>query len=266
MDKNVLEEINIQIDSDLNSDHTMNNRKNMIRMIQCAEVVFYPKIFNYHDLTQEKALKELDSLLKKEIKVALEYEDSERDAVELSDMFINLLPEIFEILQTDVQAIYDGDPAAKSKAEVLLCYPGFFAIFIYRLAHVLYMLNIPFLPRMMTEYAHQKTGIDINPGAEIGKHFCIDHGTGIVIGETAILGDNVKLYQGVTIGAKSFEKDENGHPVKGGKRHPNIGNNVTIYANATILGGDTNIGDNCVIGGNTWIIESVEAGTTVSNK
>ena len=127
----------------------------------------------------------------------------------------------------------------------------------------MYQLGIPYIPRIMTEYAHEKTGIDINPGATIGDYFCIDHGTGIVIGETAVLGHHVKLYQGVTIGAKSFEKDENGNPVKGGKRHPDIGNNVVIYANATILGGDTKIGDNSVIGGNTWIIDSVEEGKKV---
>ena len=173
------------------------------------------------------------------------------------------LPEIKTLILSDMQAIYDGDPAAKTKAEVLLCYPGFYAISIYRFAHALYTLNIPLLPRIMTEYAHEKTGIDINPGATIGDHFCIDHGTGIVIGETAVLGHHVKLYQGVTIGARSFDLDENGFPVKSGKRHPNIGNHVVIYANATILGGDTFIGDNAVIGGNSWILSSVEPGKTV---
>ena len=141
----------------------------------------------------------------------------------------------------------------------------FYAILIYRIAHGLYRLDIPLLPRIISEYAHEKTGIDINPGASIGTHFCIDHGTGIVIGETAIIGHHVKLYQGVTIGAKSFENDEYGNPIKSGKRHPNIGNHVVIYANATILGGDTTIGDNCIIGGNAWIINSIEEGKTVYN-
>ena len=166
-------------------------------------------------------------------------------------------------LLTDLQSIYDGDPAAKTKAEILLCYPGFYAISIYRMAHVLYTLNIPYMPRIMTEFAHEKTGIDINPGAVIGEYFCIDHGTGIVIGETAVIGHHVKLYQGVTIGAKSFDLDENGNPKKSGKRHPNIGNHVIIYANATILGGDTTIGENSIIGGNTWLIHSVPANSKI---
>jgi serine O-acetyltransferase len=167
------------------------------------------------------------------------------------------------ILDTDIQAIYEGDPAAKTRAEVILCYPGFYAIMIYRMAHELYTLGVPYIPRIMTEYAHEKTGIDINPGAKIGEYFCIDHGTGIVIGETAVIGSHVKLYQGVTIGAKSFAKDENGNPVKGGKRHPNIGSHVVIYANATILGGDTTIGDYCTVGGNVWLVDSLAPGSTI---
>jgi serine O-acetyltransferase len=173
------------------------------------------------------------------------------------------LPLIKHLILTDIQAIYNGDPAATSKEEIVLAYPGFRAIFTYRIAHQFYLLGIPILPRIMTEYAHEKTGIDINPGAKIGEYFCIDHGTGVVIGETATLGHHVKLYQGVTIGAKSFKLDENGNPVKGGKRHPDIGNNVVIYANATILGGDTYIGDNSIIGGNSWITSSVEANSKV---
>ena len=181
----------------------------------------------------------------------------------LRDMFLAELPAIKRSVLTDIQAIYDGDPAAKSKPEVVIAYPGFYAIFIYRIAHVLYNLGVPYIPRLMSEYAHEKTGIDINPGATIGDYFCIDHGTGVVIGETAVLGHHVKLYQGVTLGAKSFKVNENGELVKGIKRHPNIGNNVVIYANATVLGGDTVIGDGCVIGASVWITKSVEAGTTV---
>ncbi len=179
--------------------------------------------------------------------------------------FIRSISEIADILESDIRAAYEGDPAARSGEEIMLAYPSFEAVSIYRLAHSLFRLGVPLLPRMMTEYAHQRTGIDIHPGAQIGRSFFIDHGTGVVIGETCVIGNRVKLYQGVTLGAKSFELDENGNPVKNIKRHPNIGNNVIIYANATILGGDTYIGDNCVIGGNTWLTHSVEAGSTVSN-
>ena len=177
--------------------------------------------------------------------------------------FIKGVPDVEKMLSYDIESAYDGDPAAKSQEEIMLAYPAFEAVSIYRLAHTLYEMKVPVLPRMMTEYAHKITGIDIHPGATIGRHFFIDHGTGVVIGETTVIGDNVKLYQGVTLGAKSFEADENGNPVKGIKRHPNIGNDVIIYANATILGGDTTIGDGCVIGGNVWITRSVAPGMTV---
>ena len=177
--------------------------------------------------------------------------------------FLQCLPEIKDCLETDTQDAYDGDPAAMSTEEIMLAYPAFEAISIYRMAHILYDMKVPMLPRMMTEYAHQITGIDIHPGATIGRYFFIDHGTGVVIGETCTIGDHVKLYQGVTLGAKSFELDENGNPVKGIKRHPDIGSHVVIYSGATILGGSTRIGDNCTIGGNVWLTHSVEAGKTV---
>lgn len=180
--------------------------------------------------------------------------------------FMDSLCDIAEVLNTDILAAYEGDPAAKSTEEILLAYPAFEAISIFRMAHRLYELNVPMLPRMMTEYAHQLTGIDIHPGAAIGKYFFIDHGTGVVVGETCVIGDHVKLYQGVTLGAKSFDNDENGNPIKGVKRHPNVGNNVVIYAGATILGGDTYIGDNCVIGGSVWLTHSVPAGKVVYNR
>ena len=170
---------------------------------------------------------------------------------------------IKEKLMKDIRALYDGDPAAVCTEEVVLSYPGFYAVLVYRIAHEFYIRKIPFLSRMMTEYAHQKTGIDIHAGATIGEYFFIDHGTGIVIGETTTIGDHVKLYQGVTLGAKSFELDDNGNPIKGIKRHPDIGNNVIIYANATILGGNTRIGDGAVIGGNVWLTASVEPNTVV---
>ena len=166
------------------------------------------------------------------------------------------LPSIREMLLDDVQAALEGDPATNSMDEIILAYPGFKSICIHRIAHELYVANVPLIPRVMSEYSHTVTGIDINPGATIGRHFFIDHGTGVVIGETTVIGDNVKLYQGVTRGALSFPKDANGNIIKGTKRHPNIEDNVTIYAESTILGNVT-IGHNSVIGGNVWLTESV---------
>jgi serine O-acetyltransferase len=173
------------------------------------------------------------------------------------------LPEIREILKEDVKAAYNGDPAATNFDEIVLSYPGIRAVAIQRLAHVLYEAKVPMLPRMMTEYAHEQTGIDIHPGANIGKGLFIDHGTGVVIGETAVLGDNVRIYQGVTLGAGNFPKDENGMIIKGQKRHPTIGNNVTIYSGASVLGNIT-IGDNSVVGGNVWLTESLPPGTKIT--
>lgn len=184
-------------------------------------------------------------------------------AEQISLEFFRAIPGLRAVIQTDVEAFYDGDPAAYSTDEIVFCYPGIYAVTIYRLAHVLYTMGVPMLPRIMTEHAHSVTGIDINPGASIGNYFFIDHGTGVVIGETTTIGEHVKLYQGVTLGAKSFELDEHGNPVKGIKRHPDIGNHVIVYAGATILGGMTRIGDNCVIGGNVWLTHSIEAGRTV---
>lgn len=171
------------------------------------------------------------------------------------------LPFVKAMLVKDAMAVYDGDPAATSPFEVMLCYPGFYAMATHRIAHLFYIREIPIIPRIMSEHAHERTGIDIHPGARIGESFCIDHGTGVVIGETAEIGRNVKIYQGVTIGAKSFEKDGDGRLIKGKKRHPTIGDNCTIYAGATILGGDTVIGDGCVIGGNVWLTHSLPRGS-----
>ena len=182
---------------------------------------------------------------------------------EIAQKYFESLPGISDSLDTDIRAAYEGDPAAVNETEIMLAYPAFEAISIYRLAHRLYELSVPLLPRMMTEYAHSKTGIDIHPGAKIGDYFFIDHGTGVVIGETCTIGEHVKLYQGVTLGAKSFELDENGNPVKGVKRHPDIGNHVIIYANATILGGRTSVGDHSIIGGNVWLTRSVGAGEKI---
>ena len=242
----------------------MTDRNRVVSLIKEIQVVLMPAFYHYRDMTVEAAFDQLVSDLKDQMWSALCYSGKNPlKTKDLADAFVRRLPKILRTLETDIQAIYDGDPAAKTKMEVVLCYPGFYAISIYRIAHELYDLGVPYIPRIMTEYAHEKTGIDINPGATIGEYFCIDHGTGIVIGETAVLGHHVKLYQGVTIGAKSFEKDENGNPVKGGKRHPDIGNHVVIYANATILGGDTYIGDNSVIGGNVWLLRSVPANSKI---
>ena len=174
------------------------------------------------------------------------------------------LPEIRKKLKKDVQAAFDGDPAAGSFDEIILSYPCINAISIYRIAHELFVMDVPLIPRIMTERAHARTGIDIHPGATIGERFFIDHGTGVVIGETTTIGENVKIYQGVTLGALSFPKDEKGEIIRGIKRHPAIENNVTIYAEATILGGETIIGEGAVIGGNVWITGSVPAGSKVT--
>ena len=187
-------------------------------------------------------------------------------AEKLAGELLQKIPEIYRLLKKDVIAGYEGDPACKNVDEVILAYPAFIAIGTYRIAHELYGLGQPVIARIMSEYAHRKTGIDIHPGARIGESFFIDHGTGVVIGETTVIGNHVKLYQHVTLGAKSFPVNDDGTLVKGIKRHPNVGNNVVIYAGATILGGDVYIGDNCVIGGNVWLTHSVEPGITVVQK
>ncbi len=180
---------------------------------------------------------------------------------------LNGLPAIRDMLQQDIQAAYEGDPAAMSTMEIVMSYPGLYAITIHRIAHALYTQNVPLIPRVMSEHAHSKTGIDIHPGATIGPGFFIDHGTGVVIGETCRIGKHVKLYQGVTLGALSFAKDEaTGILVKGTKRHPDVEDNVVVYAGATILGGDTVIGHDSVIGGNVWLIQSVPPGSKVYNQ
>ena len=216
----------------------------------------------YGDLTARGAVGEIAADLQKEIALLC----SGRDAKEIVDEFLTALPEVRRLVDTDVQAAYDGDPAATSRMEVVMAYPGLYAVTIHRLAHVLYKLKVPIVPRVMSELAHSKTGIDIHPGATIGERFFIDHGTGVVIGETTVIGRNVRLYQGVTLGGLSFDKDSTGALVKGLKRHPNIEDNVVIYANATILGGDTTIGHDSEIGGNVWIKESVPPYSRVYNK
>ena len=187
----------------------------------------------------------------------------ERRSREVCDDFFAALPDIQRTLLKDVEAGYNGDPAAKSREEIICSYPGFLAIFVYRIAHELYEAGVPFIPRIMTEYAHSETGIDINSGAAIGEYFFIDHGTGVVVGETTVIGNNVKLYQGVTLGALSLKS---GQKLAGKKRHPTVGDNVTIYANATILGGATSIGEKTVVGGNTFVTGSVDRNVKVSAK
>ena len=190
-------------------------------------------------------------------------DQAEQHAQQVCFAFLNGIPDIRAMVQTDLQAAYDGDPAATGMDEVIFSYPGLYAISVYRLAHELFRLGVPMIPRMMTEYAHSLTGIDIHPGATIGKYFFIDHGTGIVIGETTTIGDNVKVYQGVTLGALSTR---GGQQLRGKKRHPTIEDNVTIYAGASILGGNTVIGAGSVIGSNAFITSSIAPGTTVSIK
>ncbi len=176
----------------------------------------------------------------------------------VSSRFFEQLPELYRILNTDINAIHQGDPAARTEFEVIRAYPGFYALSFYRIAHALHQLDVPLLPRILTEYAHSKTGIDIHPAARIGEHFMIDHGTGIVIGETSVIGEHVKMYQGVTLGALSIKKN-----MARQKRHPSIEDNVVIYSGATILGGDTLIGEGSVIGGNVWLTQSVPPGSLV---
>lgn len=206
--------------------------------------------------------------LYKQIYVALSYHtlekqqsDIEKMAQELTLNFLEQIPTIQQLILKDVEAELEGDPAANSREEIIFSYPGIYAIFVYRIAHELYQLQVPFIPRIMTEHAHGKTGIDINPGATIGEYFFIDHGTGIVIGETTIIGRHVKLYQGVTLGALSLSQ---GQALSGVKRHPTIEDNVVIYANATILGGETVVGQNSVVAGNSFVTESIPPNTKVS--
>ncbi len=231
--------------------------------------VLFPGFFENTALARKDAaawlsakLAKIEKRLVSEIEKCLRFAadaDPKRNARRLATEALARLPEVRRIVQTDVAAAYAGDPAARSVDEIILAYPCVLAVSLQRVAHVLHVLGIPLLPRMLTEYAHERTGIDIHPGAEIGPHFFIDHGTGVVIGETARIGSNVKIYQGVTLGAKSFETDAHGTPLKGVKRHPDIGDHVTIYAHATILGGDTRIGNHSVVGANVWLLESVPA-------
>lgn len=241
--------------------------------------ILYPgyytdKLYKIYSLEHNMAVAIEDVIfhLKKQIMIVLRYcktypeldeEELEQKAVDITFRFMDKIPQIREYLDTDIEAAFEGDPAARSKDEVILSYPGLFAISVNRVAHELFLLDVPMIPRIMTEYAHSVTGIDIHPGATIGKYFFIDHGTGIVIGETTVIGEHVKIYQGVTLGGLSTQ---GGQKLRGVKRHPTIGDNVTIYSGASILGGETVIEDNVVVGGNTFITSSVEKDTRVIAK
>ena len=235
--------------------------------------IVYPGYFRERSFRMYNAKHHLSMLmedvmynLNRQIKLVLQndgMEDAEEKAQEICLAFFEQIPHIRALVQTDVQAAYDGDPAASGKDEVIFCYPGLFAITVYRLAHVLYAQGVPMIPRIMTEHAHSITGIDIHPGAAIGDYFFIDHGTGIVIGETTVIGSHVKIYQGVTLGGLTTR---GGQSLRGKKRHPTIEDNVTIYAGASVLGGETVIGQNSVIGSNAFITKSIPPCTTVSMK
>jgi serine O-acetyltransferase len=214
-------------------------------------------------------LKDVAARLTLEVERALRFAqdpDPNGRAAPAAMALLGKLPALRAIVHTDVTAAYRGDPAARNIDEIILAYPCVLAISLQRIAHELYLLKIPLIPRMLTEYAHERTGIDLHPGARFGTHFFIDHGTGVVIGETARIGDRVKIYQGVTLGAKSFDLDSEGNPVKGVKRHPDIEDDVTIYAHATILGGETRIGALSVIGANVSLLESIPPGSIAYNK
>lgn len=252
--------------------------KDMVKLIRA---ILFPGYFGDANVNPknigthiEKNILELQTILIGQIKSGICFQDSTQNfhcndlqkiADHISSNFITRLPDLRRVLQTDIIAAYNGDPAAKSYGEVIFCYPSIKAITNYRIANILLTLNVPIIPRVITEMAHSETGIDIHPGATIGEYFMIDHGTGVVIGETSVIGNNVKLYQGVTLGAKSFPIDKNGNPIKGIDRHPKIGNNVIIYSNSTVLG-NIKVGNNAVIGGNIWIDTDVPEGAKLSQK
>jgi serine O-acetyltransferase len=238
--------------------------------------LLFPGFFEQSALTKETAaaltgarLGEVYTRLRAELEKALSAVATPAPGARAETCAMHLLgqlPDIRRIVRTDVEAAYLGDPAARSMEEIILAYPCVLAISLQRIAHVLYRLDVPFIPRMITEYAHERTGADIHPGARIGTHFFIDHCTGVVVGETTCIGNHVKIYQGVTLGAKSFELDDQGNPVKGVKRHPDIEDGVTIYPGATILGGRTVVGRDSIIGSNVWLMKSVPPNSIVYYK
>ena len=255
------------------------NRKTIVELIDAIRYVLFPGYFEMRNLKScsveyhvGELLEEIQYRLKKEVVRALQHrisgdkiklETIEDEAEEIVGQFLKKIPQLRDILATDVQAAYDGDPAAYNTDEIIVSYPGFYAITVYRIAHELYLSGVPLIPRNMTEHAHNRTGIDIHPGATIGKYFFIDHGTGVVIGETTVIGDYVKIYQGVTLGALSTR---GGQKLRSKKRHPTIEDNVTVYSGASILGGETRVGEGAVIGSNAFITSSVPDQTRVSIK
>ncbi len=246
-------------------------KKKVYEFIENILCAIFPTIYEeYYENLEfiqakiEMRLSEAFIILESLIREAFIQSEKEGSSAEIAAKFFDELVGVREILSMDIKAAYDGDPAAKSFNEVILSYPCMEAISTYRLAHVLWELGVPLIPRIMTEHAHSNTGIDIHPGAKIGHHFFIDHGTGVVIGETTVIGNNVKLYQGVTLGARSFDVDEKG-TLLANKRHPNIEDNVIIYSGASILGGDTTVGHDSIIGGNVWLTRSVPPYSKVYN-
>ena len=254
----------------------------LAEIVELARAIFFPGYFGQNKVTQDTikyhvgvAIERFARLLKKQVMAGMCFCMEENEAFSVSEVrakaqeiteeTVRRLPKLRGILATDVEAAYNGDPAATSFGEIISCYPVIRTLTNYRLAHELHLLGVPLIPRMISELAHSETGIDIHPKATIGDYFTIDHGTGIVIGETCVIGRHVKLYQGVTLGAKSFPLDSQGNPIKGIPRHPILEDNVVVYANATILGRIT-IGEGCVVGANTWVMEDMAPQTKKYNK
>ena len=251
--------------------HALPSLGSLTEIIALCRAILFPGYFGYSGISSHTIayhtgvnVENLFYKLVEQIQAGLCFgeEHASADAVAIAGQFIERLPHLRRLLATDVVAAYEGDPAATSYGEVISCYPAIRAISNYRIAHELHLLGVPLIPRIITEMAHSETGIDIHPAATIGSHFTIDHGTGVVIGATSILGNHVKLYQGVTLGAKSFPLDEQGNPIKGVDRHPILEDNVIVYSNSTILGRIT-IGKDAVVGGNVWVTEDVEPGAKV---
>jgi serine O-acetyltransferase len=266
--------------------HYLPSRDEAVEILQLVLQLMYPGYFGRRDLTGENIalhvaalLGEIGDKLERQIELCLCYRDEATDASHRPDVprcrdegktlarrFLERLPALRALLLDDVQAAYEGDPAALNLDEVILAYPGLLAVSVYRIAHELHVLGVPMMPRIMTEWAHTKSGADIHPGASIGRAFFLDHATGAVIGETTVIGDRVKLYQGVTLGALSIARDERGRVIRGTKRHPTVCDDVTIYANATVLGGRTEVGQHSVIGGGVFLTRSVPPGSRVAGK
>lgn len=256
------------------------SRDEIIRCVQLLLQLFYPGYYGRQDLTDETIryhvgclLTELRGALTRQVELCLCHqaeacagctESCSGEARKVTDRLLARLPELRRTLLSDVQAAFDGDPAASNLDEVILAYPGLLAVTVYRVAHELYLMGVPLMPRIMSEWAHTNTGADIHPGAEIGASFFIDHATGIVIGETSHLGASVKLYQGVTLGAISHPKDERGRVIRGTKRHPTVESNSTLYANATVLGGQTVVGEGSLVGGSVFLTRSIPKGAKVA--